>query len=57
MMKFVGARPYGTGHMDDAQHTTLSRPANVAHPPLMVRITNELESHFDDGNDVFESHY
>lgn len=37
MIRFVGARPYGTGHMGGAQYTTVSGQVNIAHAPPMVR--------------------
>lgn len=37
MIRFIGARPYGTGHMGGAQYTTVSGQVNIAHAPPMVR--------------------
>ncbi|XP_048515080.1 talin-1 isoform X2 [Athalia rosae] len=34
-----GARPYGTGHMGSAQHSTVSGSANVTHAPPMIQQT------------------
>ncbi|KOX74764.1 Talin-1 [Melipona quadrifasciata] len=39
MIRFVGARPYGTGHMGGAQYTTVSGQVNIAHAPPMVQQT------------------
>lgn len=37
---FVGARPYGLGHVGNAQYTTVSGRVNIAHTPSVVQIVN-----------------
>lgn len=44
MIRFVGARPYGTGHMGGAQYTTVSGQVNIAHAPPMVRFIKGISS-------------
>lgn len=37
MIRFSGARPYGTGYMASAQYTTVSGQINIGHTSPMVR--------------------
>lgn len=35
---YKGARPYGLGHVGNAQYTTVSGRVNIAHTPSVVRL-------------------
>lgn len=36
-IKLLGAKPYGTGHVEDAQLTTVREQINLVHTPPTVR--------------------